>query len=74
MKRCQCGFVFDDVALEDLQDWFAEVKQTLETSYAASPSAWQQSGKSGTFEDWTRLRIANLAPVQRSGESQLTLM
>jgi SAM-dependent methyltransferase len=67
MKQCQCGFVFDDVALADLQDWFAEVKQTLETAYAASPNAWQQSGKSGTFEDWTRLRIANIAPVQRSG-------
>jgi SAM-dependent methyltransferase len=67
MKQCQCGFVFDDVALADLQDWFAEVKQTLETAYTASPTAWQQSGKSGTFEDWTRLRIANIAPVQRSG-------
>jgi SAM-dependent methyltransferase len=39
----------------------------LETAYAASPTAWQQSGKSGTFEDWTRLRIANIAPVKRSG-------
>lgn len=67
MKQCQCGFVFDDVALADLQDWFAEVKQTLETAYAASSTAWQQSGKSGTFEDWTRLRIPNIAPVQRSG-------
>lgn len=67
MQQCQCGFVFDDVALADLQDWFAEVKQTLETAYVASPTAWQQSGKSGTFEDWTRLRIANIAPVQRSG-------
>jgi SAM-dependent methyltransferase len=67
MKQCQCGFVFDDVALADLQDWFAGVKQTLETAYIASPTAWQQSGKSGTFEDWTRLRIANIAPVERSG-------
>jgi SAM-dependent methyltransferase len=67
IKHCQCGFAFDDVALVDLQNWFAEVQQTLETAYTAAPTAWQQSGKSGTFEDWMRLRIANIAPVQRSG-------
>ncbi|MBD1877042.1 class I SAM-dependent methyltransferase [Nodosilinea sp. FACHB-131] len=67
MKQCQCGFVFDDVALADLQDWFAEVKRTLETAYVGLPAAWQQSGKSGSFEDWTRLRIANIAPVQQPG-------
>jgi SAM-dependent methyltransferase len=67
MKQCQCGFAFDDVALVDLQDWFTKIKQTLEIAYTDTPTAWQQSGKSGTFEDWTRLRIANIAPVQRSG-------
>jgi SAM-dependent methyltransferase len=67
IKHCQCGFAFDDVASVDLQDWFAKVKKTLETAYTVAPTAWQQSGKSGTFEDWTRLRIANIAPVQRSG-------
>jgi hypothetical protein len=67
IKHCQCGFAFDDVASVDLQDWFAEVKQALETAYIAAPTAWQQSGKSGTFEDWIRLRIANIAPVKRSG-------
>ncbi|KAM3090878.1 class I SAM-dependent methyltransferase [Phormidesmis sp. 146-12] len=67
IKHCQCGFAFDDVALVDLQDWFAKVKKTLETAYAVAPTAWQQSGKSGTFEDWIRLRIVNIAPVKRSG-------
>ncbi len=67
IKQCPCGFVFDDVALADLLTWFADVKQTLETAYVASLTAWQQSGKHGTFEDWTRLRIANIEPVQRSG-------
>lgn len=66
-NRCQCGFAFDDVALVDLQDWFAQLKHTLETAYTAAPTPWQQSGKTGTFEDWIRLRIANIAPVQRSG-------
>jgi SAM-dependent methyltransferase len=67
VKRCQCGFAFDDVAAVDLQDWFAEVKQILETAYTDAPTPWQQSGKSGTFEDWIRLRIPNLEPVQHSG-------
>jgi SAM-dependent methyltransferase len=67
IKQCQCGFAFDDVASVDLQDWFAEVKQALETAYIPAPTAWQQSGKDGAFEDWIRLRIANIAPVTRSG-------
>jgi len=57
----------DTIASADLQAWFAENKQDLEAAYIAAPTAWQQSGKSGTFEDWTRLRIANLASVQQSG-------
>lgn len=67
VKQCQCDFTFDDVSSLNLEDWFAEVKQTLETAYQSASTPWQQSGKSGTFEDWTRLRIANLAPVVRSG-------
>jgi hypothetical protein len=66
-KHCQCGFAFDDVALVDLPDWFAQNQQTLTAAYTEARTPWQQSGKSGTFEDWVRLRIANLAPVQRSG-------
>lgn len=67
IKRCQCGFAFNDVESPDLQNWFADVKQILETAYTPAPTAWQQSGKSGTFEDWVRLRIANIAPVHQSG-------
>lgn len=67
IQHCQCGFAFDDVTSADLTAWFAEIKQALETAYMAAPTAWQQSGKSGTFEDWTRLRISNIAPVQRPG-------
>ena len=57
----------DTIASANLQAWFTKNKQDLETAYIAAPTAWQQSGKSGTFEDWTRLRIANLASVQQSG-------
>jgi SAM-dependent methyltransferase len=67
IKHCQCGFALDDVAAVDLQSWFTEIKQTLETSYVNASTPWQQSGKSGAFEDWVRLRIANIAPVERSG-------
>jgi SAM-dependent methyltransferase len=67
IKQCQCGFLFDEVSREQLQDWFAEVQQILENAYIVSETPWQQSGKSGTFEDWMRLRLPNLAPVDRAG-------
>jgi SAM-dependent methyltransferase len=55
--RCECGFKFDRVEPEELPGWFDEVKTILETVYLAAPTPWQQSGKSGTFEEWTRVRI-----------------
>ncbi len=67
VKFCQCGFSLDNVALEDLQDWFTFVKKLLETTYIAALTQWQQSGKNGTFEDWISLRLPNLAPVDYSG-------
>lgn len=67
IKQCQCGFAFDDVAPSDLPNWFTTVKNTLETAYITASTPWQQSGKSGTFEEWTRLRIPNIAPVNHSG-------
>ncbi|MGV2831120.1 class I SAM-dependent methyltransferase [Myxosarcina sp. GI1(2024)] len=68
IKRCQCGFAFDDVLSTDLPAWFLQVKQVLESSYTAAPTPWQQSGMSGTFEEWTRLRVPNLAAVNRPGK------
>ena len=65
--QCECGFAFDEVAITQLPAWFAEVKQVLETAYLAAPTPWQQSGKSGSFETWTRLRLPNLEPVDRPG-------
>lgn len=67
IKRCQCGFAFDDVAQQELRNWFAELQQILETAYTAASSPWQKSGKNGTFEDWMRLRLPNLSPVNNSG-------
>lgn len=65
--RCSCGFAFDSVPSSDLDNWFSEVHQILETAYLAAATPWQQSGKSGTFEEWTRLRLPNVAPVNHSG-------
>ncbi len=67
IQRCPCGFAFDDVTLSDLRDWFSEVKQVLESAYCDAPTPWHQSGKSGTFEEWTRLRVANIAAVNQPG-------
>ncbi len=66
--RCSCGFPFDGVTAVELDHWFDEVKGILETAYTATPIPWQQSGKSGTFEEWTRLRVPNLAAVNRPGK------
>jgi protein-L-isoaspartate O-methyltransferase len=68
IKRCECGFAFDDVTSTDLPAWFAEVKQVLESAYTAALTPWQQSGKSGTFEEWIKLRVANIAAVNRPGK------
>ena len=64
--RCECGFAFV-AAPEELDDWFDEVRRILETAYLAAPTPWQQSGKSGTFEDWARLRIPIAECVDRPG-------
>jgi SAM-dependent methyltransferase len=65
--KCSCGFSFDTVSSSDLEGWFDEVKRVLETAYTVAPTPWQQSGKSGTFEEWTRLRLPNVAAVNRPG-------
>lgn len=67
VQRCQCGFNQDNVTSAELQDWFVEVKDVLESAYISASTPWQQSGKSGTFEDWVRLRLSNIAGVNRSG-------
>lgn len=67
ITRCSCGFVFDEVPENSLDVWFDEVRHILEMAYTVAPTPWQASGKSGSFEEWTRLRIPNLAPVDHPG-------
>lgn len=67
INQCQCGFSFNHVPFGELHNWFTELKQVLETAYTSASSPWEQSGKRGTFEDWIRLRLPNLSPVNHSG-------
>jgi len=53
---CECGFRFL-VSMNELQGWFSEIRSLLENGYLPAETPWKQSGKSGSFEDWTRLRI-----------------
>ncbi len=66
-ERCHCGFRFAVTEKNELQDWFKEVRSRLERSYLAAQTPWEQSGKSGSFEDWTRLRIPICECVETSG-------
>ena len=65
--RCQCGFPFDEVPEAALQGWFDEVRGILETAYMAASEPWKGSGKSGPFEEWMRLRLPNVGPVNAPG-------
>ncbi|GAP99978.1 hypothetical protein NIES2104_65440 [Leptolyngbya sp. NIES-2104] len=60
--------MFDAVTPSELGAWFDELQQILECAYTTASTPWQQSGKSGTFEEWTQLRVANLAAVDRPGQ------
>lgn len=55
-ERCRCGFRFV-VPPNELQDWFEQIRLLLEEGYLSAATPWEQSGKSGSFEEWTRLRI-----------------
>src|SRR5512136_1680353 len=64
--RCDCGYRFQ-VAPEELPDWFDEIRTLLENGYLPATTPWTQSGKSGTFEDWTRLRIPIAECIETPG-------
>jgi 2-polyprenyl-3-methyl-5-hydroxy-6-metoxy-1,4-benzoquinol methylase len=47
----------EDITEDDLPQWFATVRQFLQDAYVAAATPWTQSGKSGTYENWVRLRL-----------------
>lgn len=64
---CECGFRFDNVTDDGLKDWFGEIQDQLELAYIAARTPWQQSGKSGSYENWVRLRIPIAECIETSG-------
>ena len=64
--QCECGFKFI-VPESELQPWFDEYRSLLENSYLPAQTPWQQSGKSGPFEEWVRLRIPICECIEASG-------
>jgi len=54
--KCGCGYRFN-VPRVELEAWFNEIRNILETAYLTpGRTPWEQSGKSGAYEDWVRLR------------------
>lgn len=65
-ERCICGYTFL-VEAEALEGWYEEYRKLIEGAYLDGQTPWQQSGKSGNFEEWTRLRIPISECVEQSG-------
>lgn len=65
-ERCECGFRFV-VSIDELEDWFSEIRSLLENGYLPAETPWKQSGQSGPFEEWVRLRIPISECVETSG-------
>jgi SAM-dependent methyltransferase len=66
MDRCNCGFRFI-VSQDDLAGWFYEMRRILETGYLKADTSWGRSGKSGSLEEWSRLRKPVFDCVDRFG-------
>jgi len=56
-----------DVTADELPEWFATVRDYLQDAYVVAETPWQQSGKSGTYEQWTRLRVPISELINRDG-------
>ena len=66
-KQCACGYLFAEIPADELQSWYAHYQQLIEQGYLSAPTPWQQSGKSGSYEDWVRLRIPLSEAITHSG-------
>jgi SAM-dependent methyltransferase len=52
---------------EELRDWFASLKEELETAYIRNTKAWEQSGYYGPEELWTAARKPVADCIESSG-------
>lgn len=57
----------EDIHAEELPQWFETVRDFLQSAYVAAETPWQGSGKSGTFAEWTRLRIPVTELLHKDG-------
>jgi SAM-dependent methyltransferase len=51
----------------DLQTWFTNIRDVLETAYLTHDEPWKQSGMSGPAERWTALRKPIADCIDHSG-------
>lgn len=65
--QCSCGYRFAQISDEELPHWYVQYTDLIEHTYLPAPTPWQQSGKSGSFEEWTRLRIPICECIATSG-------
>lgn len=65
--QCSCGYRFAQISDEELPHWYVQYTDLIEHAYLPAPTPWQQSGKSGSFEEWTRLRIPICECISNSG-------
>jgi SAM-dependent methyltransferase len=69
MNRDEFGAYIEreDVSEAELPEWFATVRDTLESGYLERETPWGQSGKSGGYEEWVRVRIPFAETIERDG-------
>ncbi|MBN2239803.1 MAG: methyltransferase domain-containing protein [Dehalococcoidales bacterium] len=51
----------------NLDDWFQNLKKTLEEAYVSHEEPWRQSGMSGPYERWVSLRKPVADCIDKSG-------
>jgi SAM-dependent methyltransferase len=56
-----------EVSAGELQAWFANIRNALETAYLAHDEPWKQSGMSGPAERWAALRKPIADCLEHSG-------
>ena len=64
---CICGYRFGQIEGNELQNWYDEYQQIIEAAFLPAVTPWEQSGKSGAFEEWIRLRIPISECIETSG-------
>ncbi|MEL6407602.1 MAG: class I SAM-dependent methyltransferase [Chloroflexota bacterium] len=56
-----------DITPDELPEWFATVRDFLQDAYIEAQTAWQQSGKGGSYEEWVRLRVPLAEHISQDG-------